>query len=312
MLDVAYLVHLERSRDGLDQHSTTDGSTAHANVVLSKIEDVIPQPCLKMRLHLGQVEVWTESTLDKLMCVVEEVQAEVKETTRDGLAVNGEVLLLEVPSAGTGNECGKCAVGAELVLLLTLLEVDLAANGVVEVSLAIDHVVPCWRAGVWLLLDLCPLEKRPCMLTLEISHVCPDIGVECVDDHLAVCRSCDLYSAVDETGGWWCSLPCWVLADVLGLGEEIEEVALVELSLTQHSPLQKLLSAVVECAVEKSKEDSSIFAEDVTVGVVQLAEDVNLAENGISAGCHCDNVSNWDLCIMQLRMGSRYRRCELG
>ena len=101
-----------------------------------------------MRFHLGKVEVWAESALDKLVCVVEEVQAEVEETTRDGLAVNGEVLLLEVPPTGTGDECGKCAVGTELVLLLALLEVDLAANGVVEISLAIDHVVPCWRAGV--------------------------------------------------------------------------------------------------------------------------------------------------------------------
>ena len=128
------------------------------------------------------------------------------------------------------------------------------------------------------------------MLTLKISHVCPDIGVERVDDHLAVRWSGDFYSAVDETGSWWCSLPCWVLADMLGLRKEVEEVALVKLSLTQHSPLQKLLSAVVKCAVEESKEDSSIFAENVTVGVVQLAEDVDLAEDRVGAGCHCDYV----------------------
>lgn len=125
------------------------------------------------------------------------------------------------------------------------------------------------------------------MLTLEISHVCPDIRVQCVDNHLAVCRSGNLYSAIDEARSWWCALPCGIVADVLGLGQEVKEVALVKLSLAEYSPLQELLSAVVECAVEKGKEDSSILAENVTVGVVQLAKDVNLTEDGVSAGCHC-------------------------
>ena len=82
------------------------------------------------------------------MCVVEEVQTEVEKTTRDGLAVNSEVLLLEVPPTGTGDECGECAVGAKLVLFFALLEIDLAADGVVKVGLTIDHIVPCWCAGV--------------------------------------------------------------------------------------------------------------------------------------------------------------------
>src|SRR5690242_6237852 len=102
-----------------------------------------------MRLHLGQVEVWAEAALNKLVRIIKEVQTEVEKTTGDGLAVDSEVLLLKVPPTGTGDECGEGAVGAELVLLLALLEVDLAANGVVEVSLAIDHVIPCWRARIW-------------------------------------------------------------------------------------------------------------------------------------------------------------------
>lgn len=124
------------------------------------------------------------------------------------------------------------------------------------------------------------------MLTLKIGHVCPNIRVKGVDDHLAVRGSSNLYSSVDKTWSWWCSLPCVVLTDVLGLRKEVKELALIELSLADHSPLQKLLSAVVECAVEKGKEDSSILAENVTVGVVQFAEDINLAKDRVSSGCH--------------------------
>lgn len=151
----------------------------------------------------------------------------------------------------------------------------------------------------------CQYGTRPdsvrCLLTLEIGHVCPDIRVQGVDDHLAVSRPCNLYAAVDETGRWRCAPPCVVLADVLGLGQEVEQVALVELGLAEHSPLQELLSAVVECAVEKGKEDSSVLAEDVTVRVVQLAEDVDLAEDRVSAGCHGDvclcMAFVWSLCV---------------
>ena len=53
-----------------------------------------------------------------------------------------------MPAARTADEGRKDAVGAELVFFLALLEVDLAADGVVEVELAVDHVVPGWRVGV--------------------------------------------------------------------------------------------------------------------------------------------------------------------
>lgn len=141
----AYLIHLESGRDGLNQDSASNSASLHANVVLGQVEGVVPQACLKMRFHLWQVEVWSSAALDELMRIVEEVQTKVEESTRNGLTVNGEVLLLEMPSSSARNECWKCAVGAELVLLVALLEVDLLADGVVEVELAVDHVVPCRR-----------------------------------------------------------------------------------------------------------------------------------------------------------------------
>jgi hypothetical protein len=140
----SYLFHLKGRRNGLNETSTSDRSTLHSNVVLSEVEDIVPQPGLEVALHLGQVVVGASATLDELLCVVVEVDAEVEQAAGDGLAINGEVLLLQVPATGTCNECGKSPVGAQLVLLLALLEVDLPADGVVEVELAVDHVVPCW------------------------------------------------------------------------------------------------------------------------------------------------------------------------
>jgi hypothetical protein len=105
-LQMSYLVHLKGGSDGLDQDSASDGAPLHANVVLGQVEDVVPQACLKMRFHLGQVEVWAGAALDELVGVVEEVQTEVEEAARDGLAVDSEVLLLKMPASGARNESG--------------------------------------------------------------------------------------------------------------------------------------------------------------------------------------------------------------
>jgi hypothetical protein len=64
---------------------------------------------------------------------------------------------------------------------------------------------------------------------------------------------------------------------VLGLWEEVEEVSLVELSLSNYSSLEQRFPALIECAVEERKEHASVLAEDVTVLVVEVAEDVDLS-----------------------------------
>jgi hypothetical protein len=76
----SYLLHLESRRNGLDETSTSDSSTLHADVVLSKVEYVVPQPGLKVALHLGQVVVRAGATLDELLCVVVEVDTKVEQT----------------------------------------------------------------------------------------------------------------------------------------------------------------------------------------------------------------------------------------
>lgn len=142
------LVHLEGGQDGLDQHGAADGAAGHADVVLGQVEHVVPQAGLEVRLHLGQVEVGAEAALDRLEGVVEEVQAKVEQRGAHGLAVDRDVLLLQVPAARPHNQGRQRPVRPQLVLLLPLLEVDLAPDRVVEVDLAVDHVVPCRSARV--------------------------------------------------------------------------------------------------------------------------------------------------------------------
>ena len=117
------------------------------------------------------------------------------------------------------------------------------------------------------------------MLTLKISHVSVDLGVQCVDDHLAVSGPGDLNSAVNETWSWWCSSPCGIISDVLGLWEEIWENALVELGLSDHTALEELLSSCVERSVEESKERNGVLGEDLLVGVVDDTRDVNTLDD---------------------------------
>ena len=66
--------HVEDGGDGLDQDRAADRAARDRDVVLGKLEDVVPQARLEVVLHLRQVEVRAEAALDGLDGVVEEVQ----------------------------------------------------------------------------------------------------------------------------------------------------------------------------------------------------------------------------------------------
>lgn len=142
------LVHLEGSKNGLDQNSTSDGASWNSGEVLGEVKHVVPETSLKMRLQLWEVEVWSMSALDELLSVVEEVETKIEERTGNWLAINSKVLLLQVPSSWANNESWKLTIGAELVLLSSKLEINLSADSIVKVDLAVDHVGPGWSARI--------------------------------------------------------------------------------------------------------------------------------------------------------------------
>lgn len=116
-------------------------------------------------------------------------------------------------------------------------------------------------------------------LTLKVGHVCPDIRVQGIDNHLSVGRTSDLDSAVGKAGCWWCALPCIAVADVLSLREEVGKLAGVELGLAGFASLQQFLASLVECAVEKGQEDGSLLGDDLASLLIERSEDVDLTEN---------------------------------
>lgn len=55
-------------------------------------------------LHLGEVEVGSKASLDELMGVVEEVNGEIEDGSRDGDSIDEDTGLLQMPASRSANE----------------------------------------------------------------------------------------------------------------------------------------------------------------------------------------------------------------
>src|SRR6185312_6814305 len=104
---VENFVHFERGKNGLDEYGGANGSARYTNVFLSENENVVPKARFEMALHLGQIEVWTGSLLQKSLRVVEEIQAEVEQRRRHRFAVDGSILFDQMPTTGTNQKHGR-------------------------------------------------------------------------------------------------------------------------------------------------------------------------------------------------------------
>jgi len=278
------LVHLENTEDGLNENGTTDGTTGDTNPVLGNLEDIVPKTGLEVRLHLGKVEVRAKALGNGFLSVVEEVETKVKDTTRDGLTVNKEVRLIQVPATGSDNKSGDRSVGSQLVRLAALLERDSSSDSIVKVDLTTDHVVPGRSRRV-----------------LKIRHIGVNIGVQSVDDHLSISGTGDLNTSVLQTRSGGSTLPDRVFSDVLGLGEEIGESTVVNLLLALNTASQKLLAATVESSVEGGQERNGVLGEDMASIVRDGGSDLNAVEKNISRDNHCEYVD----------MGWSYRKNKI-
>jgi len=95
------LLHMECSRKRLNQDSRPNCVVCHLDVGLREHEDVIPQTRLEVVFHLGEVEVWTRTTLDEFVCIVEEVEGEVEKRAGNGTIVDCNARFIEMPATGT-------------------------------------------------------------------------------------------------------------------------------------------------------------------------------------------------------------------
>src|SRR5579859_5315774 len=54
---VENLIHLKAGQDSFNQHRALDRSLRQTDLLLRTDENVVPEPCLKMALHLRQIEI---------------------------------------------------------------------------------------------------------------------------------------------------------------------------------------------------------------------------------------------------------------
>jgi hypothetical protein len=202
-----------------------------AEGVLRAQEDVVPQARFEVALELREIEERTDAAAHQLLRVVEEIEPEVDEGAGRDLAVDDQVFLGKVPAARPDEEDRRLLL--ERVLLpVRGLERDRSADRVIEILLAVDEVRPRGRRRV-----------------LEVGHEHVGAGVQRVDDHLAVDRAGDLDAAIEQHLGHGRARPV-AGAYVGGLGEEVGELAAVELSLSLGTLGEELFHARPERAHE--------------------------------------------------------------
>ena len=146
-------------------------------------------------------------------------------------AVDQDVLLGQMPAARAHEQRGGLVVQPVRLAFRTDV-IDPSAHRIAQIDLALDVVVPRRRVGV-----------------LEVRHENARAGVERVDDHLAVDRAGDLDPAVLDVGRHRRAGPVG-LANRARLGQEIGELAGVELRLSVSAPGQQLVAAGAERSLQ--------------------------------------------------------------
>ena len=227
-------IHLESGDDRLDQAGGLDGSPGQAQGFLGNDKNLVPQSCFEVRLHLRQVEVRPAAARQQFLRVVEEVEREIEDAAGHRLAVDGDVLLVEMPAARPRQQHRELVV--QLVALAARVEGNRAAHRVAQVDLPVDHVEPGRAVGV-----------------LEVRHEGGGAAVERVDHHLAVGRPGDLDAPVEHVLRLRRNLPVRV-ADLLRLGQEIRQLAGVEFLLARRAAREQFLAARLELAVQLGDE----------------------------------------------------------
>src|SRR6185369_9226267 len=176
---VQEFVHLESGEDGFDQAGSSNAALRYTELLLRTHENLIPQTSFQVRLHLGKIKIRPVTARKKLLRVVKEVEAKVKDGRRHGLTIDQHMPLDHMPASSADKKnCGPLVQSVRLAGLWVFKR-DGAANRVTQVDLAIDQVVP-ERGG----------------RVFKVRHEYMSARVERINDHLAIDRSRDFDTAV--------------------------------------------------------------------------------------------------------------------
>ena len=174
---------------------------------------------------------------------MEEKESEIEDRPGHRLAIDHQVLFVQMPATWTRDEHRGFFV--QLVMLAALAQADRAAHRIAQIDLAVDQVVPRRAVGV-----------------LEVGHESRGTRVERVDDHLAIGRAGELHAPVEHVLRLRTDLPL-ALANAARLGQKVGKATAVEFLLPLGAALEKLLAALVELAVQLRHERERFGREDL-------------------------------------------------
>ena len=137
---------------------------------------------------------------------------------------------------------------------------DGAADGVAQIDLAFEQVVPERRAGVF-----------------EVGHEDFGAGVEGVDDHLAIDGAGDFDAAIHEVGGQRGNGPCG-FANVFCVGEEVRLFAGVNALLPLMTRGKQCFAARVEGALQIDNEGHGLGGENFSKTIAYRRENLDTGQ----------------------------------
>ncbi len=232
-----------------------------AEPVGGELEGVVPEPRLQVALQLGEVQVDALAPFQQPPGPVGHEQPEVDQAARGRPAVDLDVLLGQVPAPGPRHQGGHLVVQA-VAAAVRALEADRALDGVDQVPLAAEHVLPGRGVGV-----------------LEVGHEHPGPGVEGVDQHLAVGRPGDLDPPVGQPLDR--RDPPVPLPHRRRPGKEVGQLPGVERRLALAPPGQQLLPGRPQLPLQLGHQPERVVAQDVPVLLPCRTVDLNTVR-----GCH--------------------------
>ena len=143
---------------------------------------------------------------------------------------------------------------------------SVAAQEVAERQLPLDHVRPGGARGILLVGE-------------------PDLraGVQRVDRHLAIGRAGDLDAAVLEARRRAGDAPRRVVADPLGLGQELRVAAVRRIDPGLQAHREQLVPGVREAVVQLGEERERLGREDLVVPLAERCGDLDAGLDGLEA-----------------------------
>ena len=87
-------LHLERSREGLNQHGGPNRPDGDFEIRLSEVKDVRPESSFEVVFHFGKIEVRARAMREKGGRIVEKVECKVEDASREWAVVDADARLI--------------------------------------------------------------------------------------------------------------------------------------------------------------------------------------------------------------------------